>query len=123
MEKVMQEEISNEEEFIEIASDEEEQIPTEQTPTEPDGDSEEESPVEAKSDPNAEEDELAQYSDSVQRRIRKLTAKYREEERQREEAVRYAQQVIEQNRQLQEALQQREQSYVGEFGSRLEREM
>jgi len=123
MEKVMQEEISNEEEFIEIASDEEEQIPTEQTPTEPDGDSEEGSPVEAKSDPNAEEDELAQYSDSVQRRIRKLTAKYREEERQREEAVRYAQQVIEQNRQLQEALQQREQSYVGEFGSRLEREM
>ena len=38
-------------------------------------------------------DELEDYSESVQRRIAKLTKKMREAERQREEAVRYAQTV------------------------------
>ena len=37
------------------------------------------------------EDELQDYSDSVQKRISKLTRKMREAERQREEAVQFAQ--------------------------------
>ena len=41
----------------------------------------------------AKKDELEDYSESVQRRIAKLTKKMREAERQREEAVRYAQTV------------------------------
>ena len=38
-----------------------------------------------------EKDELKEYSDGVQKRIAKLTRKMREAERQREEAVQYAQ--------------------------------
>jgi hypothetical protein len=41
----------------------------------------------------AKKDELEDYSEGVQRRIAKLTKKMREAERQREEAVRYAQTV------------------------------
>jgi hypothetical protein len=43
--------------------------------------------------PEAKKDELEDYSEGVQRRIAKLTKKMREAERQREEAVRYAQTV------------------------------
>lgn len=70
-----------------------------------------------------ETDELAEYSESVQRRIRKLTAKYREEERQREAAIEYAEAVKKQNEELQNQLREREASYVGEQGSRLERDL
>ena len=43
-----------------------------------------------------EKDELKEYSDGVQKRIAKLTRKMREAERQREEAVQYAQNVTQQ---------------------------
>jgi hypothetical protein len=43
--------------------------------------------------PEAKKDELEDYSESVQRRIAKLTKKMREAERQREEALTYAQSV------------------------------
>ena len=78
---------------------------------------EQEAPVaeEAKS-----EDELEQYSESVQKRISKLTSKYREEERQRQAAIEYAEAVQKQNQQLRERLTSLDQSYVGEFGSRVE---
>jgi len=46
--------------------------------------------VEAKGE---KKDELEEYSESVQRRIAKLTKKWREAERQREEALHYAQSV------------------------------
>ena len=66
------------------------------------------------------EDELENYSESVQRRIRKLTGKYREEERQRNAAVEYAEAVKKQNDELQSRLNKLDESYVGEFGTRLE---
>lgn len=69
------------------------------------------------------EDELAEYSESVQRRIRKLTAKFREEERQREAALQYAEAVKKQNEDLQGQLRSREASYVDELGGRLDREL
>ena len=47
---------------------------------------EEEAPVEEKP-----KDELGEYSDGVQKRIAKLTRKMREAERQKEEAITYAQ--------------------------------
>lgn len=69
------------------------------------------------------EDELAEYSESVQRRIRKLTAKFREEERQREAALQYAEAVKKQNEELQGQLREREVGYVDEVGHRLDREV
>ena len=68
-------------------------------------------------------DELESYSEGVQRRIRKLTAKYREEERQRQAAVEYAENVQKRNSELEAKLKEREGDYVGEFGTRVEREM
>ena len=46
------------------------------------------------------EDELEQYSESVQRRISKLTNRFREEERQRQAAIEYAEAVKKQNEEL-----------------------
>jgi len=45
-------------------------------------------------DVKADKDELKDYSDSVQKRIAKLTKKWREAERQKDEAVSYAQRVM-----------------------------
>jgi hypothetical protein len=68
----------------------------------------------------AQEDELEQYSDSVQRRISKLTNRFREEERQRQAAIEYAEAVKKQNDELRARIDKLDQSYVGEFGSRVE---
>lgn len=65
------------------------------------------------------DDEISQYSDNVQKRIRQLRAGYHEERREKErvlreqqEALNYARQVAEQNRMLQERLSQGERVLV-----------
>ena len=68
----------------------------------------------------SEEDELGQYSESVQRRISKLTNRFREEERQRQAAIDYAEAVKKQNEELRARIDKLDQSYVGEFGNRVE---
>ena len=65
------------------------------------------------------EDELQDYSDSVQKRISKLTRKMREAERQREEAVQFAQATKLDKDRLQKKLSSLDQSYVKEFESRV----
>tara|TARA_R100000995_G_scaffold79535_1_gene50649 strand:+ start:155 stop:1054 length:900 start_codon:yes stop_codon:yes gene_type:complete len=67
-----------------------------------------------------EDDELEQYSESVQRRISKLTSKFREEERQRNAAIEYAEAVKKQNEDLKSRLTKLDESFVGEFGNRVE---
>ena len=54
----------------------------------------EEEKKEASEKEEKKEDELEKYSDSVQKRISKLTHKWREAERQREEALSYAEKMI-----------------------------
>ena len=124
----MNEELENE---VEVETDEIEVITeTEDDSTEPQveqpAEEVEEKVVEAAAVEEPEqkdEDELAEYSESVQRRIRKLTAKFREEERQREAAIQYAEAVKKQNEELQSQLRTREESYVDEFGARLENDV
>ena len=65
------------------------------------------------------EDELQDYSDSVQKRISKLTRKMREAERQREEAVQFAQATKLDKDRLEKKLSTLDQSYVNEFESRV----
>ena len=107
----MQEELPEKEELEIIAEDEE-------------GGEVEEQKEELKAEDQAEskddDDELENYSESVQRRIRKLTSKYREEERQRQAAIEYAEAVKRQNYELQHRLTKLDESYVGEFGTRIE---
>ena len=66
-----------------------------------------------------EKDELKEYSDGVQKRIAKLTRKMREAERQREEAVAYAQSVKHRNDEMEGRMSKMDTSYVSEFESRV----
>ena len=66
------------------------------------------------------EDELDSYSNKVQTRIKKLTEKYRKEERDREEAVRMAQHLLNENQNLTSRMQNLDTGYLAEYGTRLE---
>jgi GH15 family glucan-1,4-alpha-glucosidase len=66
------------------------------------------------------EDELDSYSKGVQSRIKKLTERYRQEERDKAEAVRLSQQLIEENNKLKTRVKALDTGYLSEYGSRLE---
>lgn len=66
-----------------------------------------------------DKDELKEYSEGVQKRIAKLTRKMREAERQREEAVQYAQTVNQQKTIAEKRLSKLDKSYVSEFENRV----
>ena len=81
-----------------------------------------EKPVEVKAEaekPAAEKDELEEYSEGVKKRIAKLTRKMREAERQREEALAYAQSVQREKNQIESRLSKTDQRYVSEFETRV----
>ena len=79
----------------------------------------EETEEDSDSEKDEKEEELDQYSKNVQSRISKITQKYRDEEAQRIAAVEFAQKVKEQNDELRNRLTALDQSYVGEFGTRI----
>ena len=70
-----------------------------------------------------EKDEVQEYSESVQKRIAKLTRKMREAERQREEAVAYAVAVNKQKSELEGRLSKLDKSYTSEFENRVKNSM
>ena len=79
-----------------------------------------EKPVETKIEkPTEDKDELEEYSEGVKKRIAKLTRKMREAERQREEALAYAQSVQKEKTQIESRLQKADKVYVSEFESRV----
>ena len=83
---------------------------------------EEEKPVAAETDTQKEEskeDELKKYSEGVQKRIAKLTRKMREAERQKEEAIQFADRTKKENEDLQTRFSKLDKSYVNEFESRV----
>ena len=82
---------------------------------------EEKAPVEEKV--VEEKDELDEVSDSVQKRIDKLTYKMREAERQRDEAVTYAQSITQNNTQLKEKLKNSDSSLFKEYDNRVQSEI
>lgn len=75
---------------------------------------------EATPEQESKKDELDQISDSVQKRIDKLTYKMREAERQRDEAVNYAQSITENNAQLKEKLKNSDSSLFKEYDNRVQ---
>jgi len=101
-----------EEEGVEVVTADEEEQQLEDVSRE----TSEDAPAEQEAKP----DELEQYSESVQRRISKLTNRFREEERQRQAAIEYAEAVKKQNDELRARIDKLDQSYVGEFGNRVE---
>ena len=74
---------------------------------------------ETKLEKKEEKDELKEYSDGVQKRIAKLTRKMREAERQREEAVAYAQSIKIKNDEMEGRISKMDSSYVSEFETRV----
>ena len=64
-------------------------------------------------------DELEEYSDGVKKRIAKLTHKMREAERQREEALAYAQSVQREKNLLENRVYKTDRVYVSEFENRV----
>jgi len=63
---------------------------------------------------------MSQYSESVKKRITKLTKKFRDEEREREAAVQFAESVKKQNEELKAKLSKLDTTYVGEFDTRVQ---
>ena len=80
----------------------------------------EEKPVEQKEE---KKDELKEYSEGVQKRIAKLTRKMREAERQREEAVAFAQAAKQDKELMESKLSKLDKSYVSEFENRVKTNM
>jgi len=76
-----------------------------------------EAPQEANAEESSEHDDVM---NSAQKRINRLTKKMRDAERQREEALRYAQQVQAETEQLKQRMKQLDSGYLQEYGSRLE---
>ena len=93
----------------------EEQIEVEQVPE----DKSFENEREVKLKKPEEKDELKDYSDGVQKRIAKLTRKMREAERQREEAVHFAQAAKLDKDRMESKLSNLDKSYVKEFETRV----
>ena len=77
----------------------------------------EEKPVEEKV--QDKKDELKEYSDGVQKRIAKLTRKMREAERQREEAIAFAELAKRDKENMEGRLSKLDKNYVSEFESRV----
>jgi hypothetical protein len=68
-------------------------------------------------------DEVQEYSEGVQKRIAKLTRKMREAERQKEEAVAFADAVNKQKAELEGRLSSLDKSYTSEFETRVKTNM
>jgi len=88
-----------------------------------------ESPAEDKTFENEREtklekkDEVKEYSEGVQKRIAKLTRKMREAERQREEAIAFAEATNKQKSELEGRLSKLDKSYTSEFETRVKTNM
>jgi len=114
MQNAKQEELFEEVEVIDDADKEEKGSPTENQVV---GDTQ--TTTENQQELVADDDDLSEYSDSVKKRISKLTNRFREEERQRKAAIDYAESVKKQNEDLQARLNKLDNSYVGEFDTRV----
>ena len=94
----------------------EEKIEIEQVPQDKTFENERETKLEKK-------DEVQEYSEGVQKRIAKLTRKMREAERQKEEAIAFAESTNKQKSELEGRLSKLDKSYTSEFESRVKTNM
>ena len=72
------------------------------------------------SDDGANDDDLENYSENVQKRINQLTAKRKQAIEEAEAAYQYAQQVQTQNEEMKKKLSDLDKGYINEYGSRIE---
>ena len=94
----------------------EDKIEVEQVPEDKSFENERETKLEKK-------DEVQEYSEGVQKRIAKLTRKMREAERQKEEAIAFAESTNRQKSDLEGRLSRLDKSYTSEFETRVKTNM
>jgi hypothetical protein len=94
----------------------EDKIEVEQVPEDKSFENERETKLEKK-------DEVQEYSEGVQKRIAKLTRKMREAERQKEEAIAFAESTNKQKSELEGRLSRLDKSYTSEFETRVKTNM
>ena len=75
--------------------------------------------VASSAEDEGKEKELDDYSRKAQGRIKQLTSKYREEERQKQTAIQFAENVRKENENLKQRLENLDKGYQEEFGSRV----
>ena len=112
MQQQKQEELFEE---VEVVDDPEEEGKTPQETTQVVGDTE----GTTQSEEVTGDEDLSEYSDSVKKRISKLTNRFREEERQKQSAITYAESIKKQNEELKARLDKLDTNYVGEFDNRV----
>ena len=66
-----------------------------------------------------EDSEIEQYSESVQKRINRLTKKMRDAERREEEAIKYAQNVQSEAEKVRQRMETLDQGFMNEYGQRI----
>lgn len=74
-------------------------------------------------DDSSDDDQFQKAEDATQKRINRLTKKMREAERQRDESIRYAQQVQSEAQTLKSRLTNLDTSYVNEYSTRVSTQM
>ena len=101
--------------------EEEKQVTEEEITIEtPEAATEEKVEVSTEAEEKPQGDELDSYSKGVQSRIKKLTEKYRQEERDKGEALRVSQELLEENKKLKSRVQALDTGYLSEYGTRLQ---
>jgi len=106
-----------------VEAPKEEKIEVEEVKESPAEDKTFENERETKLDKKEDKDELKDYSEGVQKRIAKLTRKMREAERQREEAIAFAEAANKQKSELEGRLSKLDKSYTSEFENRVKTNM
>ena len=70
-----------------------------------------------------QEDELDEYSTGVQTRIGELTKRFREEERQKQSAIEFAENVRKENENLKKRIEDLDKGYQEQFGNRVDSQL
>ena len=100
-----------EETEVELESPQEEETPTEEVV---------DTTAQEDTAPSSDDEEMEQYSESVKKRINRLTRKMREAERERDESISYAQKVQAESEQIRQRMQNLDQGFMAEHGQRLD---
>ena len=115
----------SEETEIKQAGDEEESVVIEVEETE--SEASEEKVVaqepEVKAQEEAPDDELETYGEKVQLRIKKQTAKYHQEKREKEEAQRFAEKLLQENNNLKAHNKQLDSGYLNQYGAKVDAQL
>ena len=107
---------------IDVGDTEEDSVDVNLSSEDSNEDPQEETKASAEPD-TADEEELEDYSSGVQSRINELTKRFREEERQKQSAIEYAENIQKENADLKTRMDALDKNYLEQFESRVSSEL